>query len=268
MAKQNGGFDDEEGFFESLMKHRQHIPMPHSMSKLLRIIVGGGVLLIVSLVAWAVWPSGDRPSEDSVPVVRADNSDYKVTPEEPGGMPIPNKDSTVFESMGSAQSAAGKVENLLEDNEQPMKKEEVFQQAEAETAPAPESAPAPAPVAEAPVEKVVTKEVEKPKENIIDTLKKEAGTDKPKPVATKPAAKGSTYIQLAAVKSDADAKTKWAKLQSMYSSLKPLSMRVQKADLGAKGVFYRVQAGPVSAADATAICAKIKAAKGDCIIAK
>jgi len=294
MAKRNGDFDDEEGFFESLMKHRQHIPMPHSMSKLLKMIVGGVVLLIVGLVTWAVWPSGSDTSEDSVPVIRADEAEYKTTPDEPGGMPIPNKDSTVFESMEKTQSGEKNVENLLEDSEQPMNKDEAFN-AESATQGAPETAttesevaddtPAPTQVAEAEKETVVASEpqpsvrveeapvkavVEKPKENIIETLKKEAGTAKPKPAAkpVKALPKGNVYIQLAAVKSDADTKTKWAKLQSMYPSLKALSLHVQKADLGAKGVFYRVQAGPTSADAATSICAKIKAAKGDCIIAK
>ena len=278
MAKRNGDFDDEEGFFESLMKHREHIPMPQSMSKLLKMILGGVVLLVVVLVAWAVWPSGDSPSEDSVPVVRADEAEYKVSPDEPGGMPIPNKDSTVFESMEKTNSGAGQVENLLEDSEQPMKKEEAFNDPAADETPA-----EPTPVVEAAKEtatpdaapsvrkeeKPVEAVVEKPKENIIDTLKKEAGTDNPKPKQEKPVAKkGNVYIQLAAVKSEADAKTKWAKLQSMYPSLKSMSLHVQKADLGAKGVFYRVQAGPVSADAATSACSKIKSAKGDCIIAK
>jgi hypothetical protein len=209
--------------------------------------------------------------------VRYADSDYKVKPDEPGGMPIPNKDSTVFESIDSSTPAEKKVENLLEDAEQPMKKEEVF--AEEETA-APtktvedkptekveakveetakekvEEKPAPAPV-------IAEKAAPEPKPTVIEQLKEDAGTAK-----QKPAAKGSVYIQLAAVKSDAEAKTKWSKLQSQYASLKPLSLRVQKADLGDKGVFYRVQGGPVSAADATSICAKIKSAGGACIIAK
>ncbi len=276
MAKRNGDFDDEEGFFESLMKHREHIPMPQSMSKLFKMIAGGAVLLVVGLVAWAVWPNGQKTSEDAVPVVRADEAEYKVSPDEPGGMPIPNKDSTVFETMDKAQSGDGKVENLLEDSEQPMKKEEVFNAPSAAAAPdEADNTPEPSPVAadEKAVEPVVTPKietkkaepkVEPKKESIIDTLKKEAGTDKPKATA----AKGNVYIQLAAVKSEADAKTKWAKLQSMYPSLKSMSLHVQKADLGAKGVFYRVQAGPVSADAATSACSKIKSAKGDCIIAK
>ena len=39
---------------------------------------------------------------------------------------------------------------------------------------------------------------------------------------------------------------------------------VQKADLGAKGIRYRVRLPAASLADATRICAEIKANGGDC----
>lgn len=291
MARNKGDFDDEEGFLESLMKRRGQVPMPHSMVRLLSIVAGVIVLTIISMVAWAVWPSGSD-QEDSVPVVRADEAEYKVQPDEPGGMPIPNKDSTVFESMGDSASGEKKTENLLEDQEQPMKKEVVFEESaenNSEDTPPPtptpvavdepkakveESAPASTVPKETPKEEAKptpVKEdvkVEKKKTNIIETLKEEAGTQKETTAKAKPAAKGSVYIQLAAVKSEADTKSKWAKLQSTYPSLKSLSMRSQKADLGAKGIFYRIQAGPLSAAAANSTCAKIKSAGGACIIAK
>lgn len=303
MAKNSGDFDDDEGFFESLMKRKDSVPMPDSMAKMFKVIIGGGVLLVVALIAWAVWPSGNKTSDENVPIVRAESGDYKVEPDDKGGMIIPNKDSTIFETMDHDAQPEKKVESLLEDSEQPMKKEEAFVDG---TATAPEekqeepiavragegdkvvedvkpAAPVevaktePKPEVTAPEVKTVVKEVPKevakevaktpaPKKvNIIDALKEETGTKK---AETAKAAKGNVYIQLAAVKSEADAKAKWASLKSKYASLSSLSLKVQKADLGAKGTFYRVQAGPTSADNATSICAKIKAAKGDCIIAK
>ena len=303
MAKNSGDFDDDEGFFESLMRRKDSVPMPDSMAKMFKVIIGGGVLLVVALIAWAVWPSGNKTSDENVPIVRAESGDYKVEPDDKGGMIIPNKDSTIFETMDHDAQPEKKVESLLEDSEQPMKKEEAFvdgaatvpdeKQDEpitvragegdkvvedvkpappvdvAKTDPKPEAtAPEVKPVAKEPP-KEVTKEVAKtpaPKKvNIIDALKEETGTKK---ADAAKAAKGNVYIQLAAVKSEADAKAKWAKLKSSYSALSSLSLKIQKADLGAKGIFYRVQAGPTSADNATSICAKIKAAKGACLIVK
>ncbi|HAJ90882.1 MAG TPA: hypothetical protein DCM27_07735 [Rhodospirillaceae bacterium] len=297
MAKRSGDFDDDEGFFESLMKRKDSVPMPDSMAKIFKTIIAACVLIIVSLVAWAVWPNGDKMSADSVPVVRAESGDYKVEPDDKGGMIIPNKDSTIFETMDHDAKPEKKVESLLEDSEQPMKKEEAFVEGTVPAAEAPVTAqdtetesvppeklvedvvkPEPAAIVKeeskivADTKPVVKEEPkvaavvpDKKKVNIIDALKEETGSKK---ADVAKAAKGSVYIQLAAVKSEADAKTKWAKLKSSHQSLSSLSLKVQKADLGAKGVFYRVQAGPTSADNAASICAKIKSAKGDCIVAK
>lgn len=296
MSNRRGDFDDDEGFFESLMKRKDSVPMPASMAKLFKAVIGAAVLIVVGLITWAVWPNGDNSVGDAVPIIRAESGDYKVEPDDKGGMIIPNKDSTIFETMDTAAAPEKKVESLLEDSEQPMKKEDAFVGEETKpveekqdekitivggekTEPETEAvlneiakdAPKEEPkeVAKAEVKKVeeVTEPARK-KVDIIDALKQEAGTKEPTKAAPKGNAKGNVFIQLASVKSDADAKAKWASLKSKYASLASLSLKVQKADLGAKGTFYRVQAGPTSADNAASICAKIKAAKGDCLIAK
>lgn len=128
MARHENEFDDDEGFFESLIRRKDAVPMPDSMARLLKIIVGVVVLGVVAVVAWAVWPSkGGQGPDGTVPMIQADSGDFKKAPEEPGGMPIPNKDSALFETMahksaGQEAPKNGQVENLLEDSEQPMKK--------------------------------------------------------------------------------------------------------------------------------------------------
>lgn len=276
MAKKDN-FDEDEGFFDSLMqKRRESVPMPKSMSRLLKIIIGTGFIIILSLIIWASWPDGQGNSDESVPIVRADTNEYKVEPEDRGGMPIPNKDSTIFEAMERNSEPEKKVESLLEDTEQPMKKEEVFVEGGIPEMPIADVSEPPSEtivpsqeniIEDKPVPPVIEKVIEEKKVDVIATLKKDAGTDKPKPIE-KPVAKGNTYIQLASVKSDADAKTKWTQLKSKYASLKPLNLRVNRADLGAKGIFFRVQAGPMSADSAASTCAKVKSAGGDCLVVK
>jgi hypothetical protein len=298
MAKRQDDFDDNEGFFESLMNRRDTVPMPDSMARMFKTVVALLVLFVIALVSWAVWPNGkSKTSAEAVPLIQADNSAYKVKPDEPGGMPIPNKDSTVFETMGTGRDGPKHAENLLEDNEKPMKKEDAFDKDDSSPATVTvdhskddpkveylvssgDKESATATTVTTPVDPINTVGAVKPalpasalptpkpvvapsvpkKTDIITALKEEAGSPVYKP--------GTSYIQLAAVKSEGDAKTKWVKLQGMYPALKPMSLHVQKADLGVKGVFYRVQAGPVSAADAGAVCTKIKSAKGDCIVVK
>lgn len=289
--KIRGDFDDDEGFFESLMNRKESVPMPDSMVKLLKGAVAFSVLVIVGLLGWAVWPNGERGADDSVPIIRAESDEYKVRPEDKGGMIIPNKDSTIFETMSSdAQSESGsekKVESLLEDSEQPLKKEDVFvedkpavsaEKTNDDSVP-PSSAPSSSELTSVKEDTVEKDSAKDQKTDVIDVLKAEAGTKdmsaskqsiakKEEKTSAKQETKGSVYIQLAAVKSEGDAKTKWDKLKSSYPSLNSLSLKVEKADLGAKGIFYRVQAGPTSAANAATLCTKIKAAKGDCLIIK
>jgi cell division protein FtsN len=279
---------DDDGFLENFMqKQREVVPMPESMSRLLKIIIGAGVVILVSIIAWVVWPSADNPQADNVPIVRADTEPYKVEPEDRGGMPIPNRDSSIFETIEKTEPR--KIENLLEDTEEPMKKDEVFAADEGQSDPVPSEPTPPVAssaqtVAESKVEATKppvpkpeaepAKVIEDKKTDVIATLKQEAGTTEAvKKVETAkeklaPKSSGTTYIQLAAVKSDDDAKKKWSQLQGKYSSLKSLSLRVKKADLGSKGVFYRVQAGPMSADMAATTCSKIKSAGGDCLVVK
>lgn len=240
--------------------------MPPSMAKLLMMVAGLAVVATISAVAFATWP-GDksRVDEDTLPIMRAEDSPFKIQPEEPGGMVVPNKDSTIFETLNE-EPEEKTVENLLDEPEEPIKKEEVFaadDNEEDEIAQLVEEATA-EPVQEVKPTPVVKKEEPKVEPKIEP--KKEEPKVEPKPALEMTS--GKSYVQFAAVKSDADAKAKWSKLQSQYSVLKTLALRVQKADLGAKGTFYRVQAGPMSLDQAQSVCSKVKDSKGDCLVIK
>jgi hypothetical protein len=86
----------------------------------------------------------------------------------------------------------------------------------------------------------------------------------PKPRAAVSA--GSYRIQLGAVRSADRARQEWRRLQTKHKDvLGALSLDVQRADLGAKGVYYRLRAGPFADADrASAACVKLKARKVPC----
>ncbi len=292
---------DDEGFFDSLLNRKGNTQLPPGLRRIFIVI---GILVLISIiiaVVSAAIPSGKNSEADMapVPIIRADSTPYKIKPEDPGGMKVPNKDSTIFETLKGEQEE-NKVENLLEDESDTaasVAREEVASKViaksepitdindlELDSEPAEEELSVPPktsvePVAQA-VAKVETAKVEtikkEPKEaaSIIDTLKADS---KPKelpvpktetPKAVPVASGGSTYIQLAAVKSEAEASSQWAKFKAKNPELGALSMRTQRADLGEKGIFYRIQAGPLSSANATKTCAAIKGRGGSCIIAK
>jgi hypothetical protein len=87
------------------------------------------------------------------------------------------------------------------------------------------------------------------------------------PAAAVAIAPGTYYIQLASIGNEADAPNAWKKLQGSHASLGALDYRLQRADIPNKGVFYRIQAGPMSKESASNLCAAIKAQKpGGCLI--
>ena len=83
-----------------------------------------------------------------------------------------------------------------------------------------------------------------------------------------PTAPGNYRVQLASLKTEADANNAWKLLSNKYKDLLgPLSVHLEKADLGTKGVYYRVQAGPFSdRATARDICVKLKAKGQQCLV--
>ncbi len=92
-----------------------------------------------------------------------------------------------------------------------------------------------------------------------------------KPTAPKaaPAKTVTSYrIQLASYRSAALAQKMWKKLQKTHAGiLGSLAAGTARADLGKRGVYFRLQAGAFeSEAKARAVCRQLKARKQDCII--
>jgi cell division septation protein DedD len=75
-------------------------------------------------------------------------------------------------------------------------------------------------------------------------------------------------LQLGAFESQELANGAWAMFRSRYESLGQLAPDVQRADLGAKGIVYRLRAGPFADRTAAAeACVQLKAAGGNCFVA-
>src|SRR5262252_2750179 len=78
---------------------------------------------------------------------------------------------------------------------------------------------------------------------------------------------GGWRVQIASVKSEDIAKSTWARLQAAHGDvLSSLRMQPTKVDLGDKGVWYRVQAGPLDEKQAQSVCSTLKTRKTDCVV--
>jgi len=83
------------------------------------------------------------------------------------------------------------------------------------------------------------------------------------------AAAGGVLVQVAAQRSEDAALASYRSLQQRYPSiLGAFQPRIVRADLGEKGVYYRVRVGPFADGDAARLCNDLKSAGGDCILAR
>lgn len=89
-----------------------------------RVIVTVGVILVVILVFAGILISTYTSSssvtmEGGVPIIRADRTEFRTRPEQPGGIDIPNQDRLVLQDLGRRQAPIT-VATVLPPPEQPM----------------------------------------------------------------------------------------------------------------------------------------------------
>lgn len=320
MAKKYDDFDeaDSDGIFAQVFgiisRHRKGFA----------VVTVTAAVLLLGLIIWDSYPDGASDGSESVPIVRADSGEYKTAPDNPGGMEVPYRDSTVF----SSNEADGGTENILADesSEQPVSRESAFAGLNTESE-QPGGAPAAAPSSETaasqpmgeveatqsamnsgagaaaailpPSDDALVKEAIGTSDTLSSPSDSEIATEAtpapaetamvdapPMPEPVKPDASktepskiepaagttsarvtpGGYYVQLASVKSTAGAAAEYKKIQAKYSALSGVKYRTQEANLGAKGTFYRIQAGPMSKDSAGKICGSIKSGGGSCLV--
>lgn len=92
------------------------------------------------------------------------------------------------------------------------------------------------------------------------------------PAAAAPVASSggsAAYVQLSSQRSEEAARSAFAALQKKFPSvLGSASVDIQQADLGTKGVYYRARVGAPTRDAAVALCEQLRAAGGDCLIAR
>jgi cell division septation protein DedD len=90
------------------------------------------------------------------------------------------------------------------------------------------------------------------------------------PVKPPPAAAKGYRLQLGAMRTPEAAKEEWDRLQHQNGDLLgKLAYAAPRVDLGNRGVFYRIQAGPMAAAtDANRACSELKHRGVSCILVK
>jgi SPOR domain len=216
-------------------------------------------------------------SGDGVPLLRADERPTKVKPDQPGGMPAPDQNNSLYAEKVPRPSS----EKLLPPPEQPMPRpvppsppppREAAAPAAAPAAPPPAlEAAAPAPPAAAPAKPTVKTAAVEPKPVAHP---KPPATVKPAaavtPVPAEAAHGGAVQVRLGALRSPEAARDEWARLKRENPDLLGnLRANAVGVDLGDKGIYYRIMAGPFAdAAAAERLCRELKQRNRGCILAR
>ncbi len=248
-------------------------------------------------LAWYAYNIGTQSvNEESILVVEADKSPMKEKPEDPGGMQFPNQDKVIFETISSDGSEPPKVERILPAPEEPMPatssetttwvNDKIAQgSAAAESSEVTKTADG-NPQADSKVdvkqdfvrEAAVDKKPETAKtaaqeiESFKQEKKQDVAPEKPAEVLDKvvkaaPKATGKAKAQLGAYGSEKEAKAAWSGVQKKFADLVAgHDYSIVKADLGAKGIFYRLRVtGFADSADVKNFCGKLSAKGQACI---
>ena len=227
----------------------------------------GSVATVIALLGigvfagglWFAYQQGVRHaasgnSAADVPLIHADERPTKVKPENPGGMGVPDRDKLIYTQKRAA------MEHLLPPAEKPMARPTASAPAPANALEAPPQAAVSAALQQAPAQQTAAKAGVKP-------ISTSATPAKPTP-AHEPSASGrGTRIQLGSVRSPEVAREEWDRIKHANADLlASISAAPVRADLGDKGVYYRIQTAPI--ADADRICGELKRRNVGCIIAR
>ncbi|WP_409433745.1 SPOR domain-containing protein [Litorimonas sp. RW-G-Af-16] len=219
---------------------------------LVKLLVGFGILLVAALVVLKLYQPGVRDRSDP-PRITAENTPFKVVPEDAGGAQTPDQDKAVFDVMD------GK---------------------------APDDTVITAPVPEMPIKIPETAKVTAPKPTVTAPQPIEAPVPKtpaakaptytppaPKPTASANVATGNSeyVVQIASVRSENDAGKMWTEVRRKYPNIvtDAFYADVRRVDLAEKGVYYRTRlAGLADKQAATDMCNALKAVGQACFVTK
>lgn len=217
---------------------------------LVKLFVGFGILLLAALIVLKLYQPGVRDRYDP-PKITAQNTPFKVLPEDVGGKQTPHQDKAVFDVMD------GKTPNDV-----------------VKPAPVPEAPidlPAPKPIAPKPIapKPIAPKPVAKPRPIAPEQPVK---TPPPTQQSSEVRAGNSEYVvQVASVRSQDDAQNVWNKINTQFNDLtsQGLYADVRRVDLQEKGIYFRTRiAGLADKTAASDLCNQFKARGQACFVTR
>ncbi len=225
------------------------------------LALAAGVMIVFGAVIWNTYRAGVREDIGGVPSVIADATPYKRKPADPGGVAVPDTDKTFYDQMDASKRApietaslAAKPNELILSGGPPADLRPVDPAVEATISP-------PAPTIETPLQPAALS----PSAPVAAPTPAPAAESAPQFAFS---ASGDYLVQVAAFRSEEAAEDTWNKAVAAEPGLfRGAVKHVQKADLGAKGVFYRLRIGAFAQrSEAAAFCTALKESGSPCIV--
>jgi cell division septation protein DedD len=267
-------------------------------------VVGVPAVILISLFLYLAIEMQGEGVQDSAPLIAAPEGPDKVKPTNEGGLAVEGMDSAVLNQTANNRTQTT-TEQLLPPPEEPLTPPAQAQPASTTTAtagdgtaasdgtaatavpsvevpltPPPATVPAtsPATTGAATTATTATNNATTTASSAATTTAAPAAatpttapaTTQTAPATTQTATTGNYRVQLVALKSEDAAKSAWTNFQKKYPDLlNGLSLNVVKIDLGGNGIFYRVQAGPLTdRAAANDLCGKLGQRGQSCLVVK
>lgn len=236
------------------------------------------LLVVFAGVVFLAYRQGSKGPDGAPPILRADDQPTKELPENPGGKKFPHQDAGVYNRItGEGRPDPSEGEQLLPPAEEPLAIDnaaiptEQDQQALDRMAQSLETNG----IESAPLEQVPSSSQTGEQPEPVQEAPAVPEAPAPAPVeetpspaaAATPASSGDYVVQLAAFRDEPAARDAFKNLQSKYPELLgSRSVDIQRADLGEKGIYYRLRAGYMDKAAADGLCASLEARGQGCLV--
>ncbi|MFM2149869.1 MAG: hypothetical protein RLZZ187_2175 [Pseudomonadota bacterium] len=221
------------------------------------LVIAGGLLGVVAVAGLGWWAIRSIGGTSSVPVVEADPRPFKVRPDDPGGLRVPNQSELILErpAQRAQGNQAGRPANVAPGAEAP---DLGGLRAAARPAPAAAPAPAPNPAPAAPA----------------SALAQAQPLPAPQPVqpAAAPAAQparpaGRVQVQLGALPTEDAARAEWERLTrrapELFAGRSPQIVRLDRGE--GQAPLFRLRTGGLADQEAAAaFCEQVRARGGVC----
>lgn len=240
MSLRTGQDFDEQDRLPWLETAEEDYPRDNSVARFMLLAVLALAVAGFVAVGYLWYQRSQTVSGGNGELIKAPAGDYKVKPDEPGGMKAEGEGDTVFAtSQGAASNSSINVGALPE-------------------APV-EGTRAAVPGSNVPGTKNVKLAIPGP--TIVGPNASAAGT---RPAAARPGS--GSLIQLGAFPNEAGANVAWARLSKRFAYLAPLGKSVERGEANGNAVWrLRVNAG--SNPQARELCGRLKVAGENCFIA-